>query len=245
MTDLFAVGDATWPAAARHTAGAFVVREGRGGGQRVSSATVEGRWSEADISAAEAKQRALGQAPLFMIRSGECDLDAALAARGYLVKDPVHVYACAPAILTDPPPKPMSAFALFPPLAIMRDLWVEGGIGADRLAVMERAECQKTAILGRVRDRASGVAFVAIHSGTAMMHALYVTPDQRRQGSAVNMVRKAAQWAQDHDAQRFSVLVTEANQEARSLYTSLGMELVGKYHYRSTQEQEASGAVEG
>ncbi|SPH16716.1 hypothetical protein DEA8626_00227 [Defluviimonas aquaemixtae] len=235
MTDLFAVGEATWPAAAQHAAGAFVVREGRGGGQRVSCATAEGSWSETDIDAAEAVHQALGQPPLFMIRADEDDLDAALAERGYRIKDPVHIYSGPSASLAEPPPKPISAFALWPPLAMMRDLWAEGGIGPARLAVMERAEAPKTAILGRVRDRASGVAYVAIHTETAMMHALYVIPDQRRQGSALNIVRKSAGWAQHHGAERFSVLVTQANQSANALYSSLGMQIVGHYHYRSRQ----------
>ncbi|MBC7143563.1 MAG: GNAT family N-acetyltransferase, partial [Rhodobacteraceae bacterium] len=53
MTDIFDVAEATWPAAARHKAGAFTVREGRGGGQRVSAATAAPDWTEADIDAAE------------------------------------------------------------------------------------------------------------------------------------------------------------------------------------------------
>ncbi|MCB2132708.1 MAG: GNAT family N-acetyltransferase, partial [Rhodobacteraceae bacterium] len=92
MTDILDLTDATWPAAARHEAGAFVVREGLGGGQRVSSATVRAAWAETDIDRAEACQAALGQVPLFLIRPDEEPLDRALAARGYAVKDPVHAY---------------------------------------------------------------------------------------------------------------------------------------------------------
>jgi len=233
MTDIFAVSDATWPSAAFHDAGAFRVREGRGGGQRVSAATVEGGWTEADIDAAEWMHQRLGQRPLFMVRPGDEALDAALAARGYRVKDPVNIHAAPIGQLTHEAAFPMAGFPIWPPLAIMRDLWAEGGIGPERLAVMERVAEPKTSILGRVNDRASGVAFVAIHAGTAMMHALYVTPDLRRQGSAVKMMRNAAHWAQDQGAQRFSVLVTDANRPAGALYASLGMEIVGHYHYRS------------
>lgn len=233
MTDLFAVSEATWPAAARHKAGAFTVREGRGGGQRVSAATAGAGWTEADIDAAEAKQAALGQPPLFMIRDGETALDAALAARGYRIKDPVNVYEAAVATLASEPASPMAGFPIWPPLAIMRDIWAEGGIGPERVAVMERATGPKTAILGRVNDRASGAAFIAGHGDTAMLHALHIVPDQRRQGSAVKMMRIAAHWAQDQGITRFSVLVTAANQPANALYASLGMRIVGHYHYRS------------
>ena len=102
-----------------------------------------------------------------------------------------------------------------------------------RIAVMERAEGSKTTVLGRVNDRASGAAYIAIHGKTAMLHALHIVPDQRRQGSAVKMMRNAAHWAQDQGAQCFSVLVTDANGPAGALYASLGMEIVGHYHYRS------------
>lgn len=233
MTDLFAVSEATWPAAARHAAGAFTVREGRGGGQRVSAATADGGWGEADIDLALAKEAALGQRPLFMVRDGEEALDAALAARGYRIKDPVNIYAAEVADLAAEPAPPMAGFTIWPPLAIMRDLWAEGGIGAERVAVMERVAGRKTAILGRSNDRASGAAFVACHGDTAMLHALHIVPDQRRQGSAVKMMRKAAHWAQDQGMSRFSVLVTAANQPANALYASLGMHIVGHYHYRS------------
>jgi GNAT superfamily N-acetyltransferase len=233
MTDPFAVTDATWPAAALHRAGGFTVREGRGGGQRVSAATAAGPWTQAGIDAAERMHARLGQRPLFMIRPREEALDAALAVRGYRVKDPVRIHAAPVATLASEPANPMAGFAIWPPLAIMRDLWDEGGIGAERIAVMERVKGPKTAILGRVNDRCSGVAFVAVHDDTAMLHALHVAPDLRRQGSAVKIVRKAAHWAQDHGAERFSVLVTAANGPANALYASLGMEIVGEYHYRS------------
>ena len=115
----------------------------------------------------------------------------------------------------------------------MRDLWQEGGIGPARLAVLARATGPKAAILGRINDRASGAAFVAIHGDTAMLHALYIIATQRRQSSAVHMMRSAAIWAQDHGAKRFSTLVTQANGPANALYASLGMSVVGEYHYRA------------
>ncbi len=232
MTDAFAITDATWPAAAVHRAGAFLVREGQGGGQRVSAAMAAGEWADDDIAAAEALHDKLGQRRLFMIRPEQAALDAALAARGYDIVDPVNIYDCPVGTLRGEIPR-LSAFTIWPPLAIMRDIWAEGGIGADRIAVMARTGGPKTAILGRVRDRAAGTAFVAIHGNAAMLHALHVVPDQRRQGSAVNMVRMAASWAQDNGAERFFVLVTKANDAANRLYASLGMRVVGEYHYRS------------
>lgn len=231
MSDLFAVIEATWPAAARHRAGPWLVREGQGGGKRVSAASAAGDWQPADIALAEAAQASLGQGALFMLRPDEGALDAALEAQGYRIVDPVMSLAAPTGTLAGPPP-PMTTFPIWPPLAIMRDLWAEGGTGAHRLAVMDRATGPKTAILGRINDRAAGTAFVALHDRTAMLHALHVVPAQRRQGIAGHIMRAAAVWAQDQGAERFSVVVTRANAGALALYASLGLAIVGHYHYR-------------
>lgn len=231
MSDPFAVIEATWPAAALHRAGPWLVREGRGGGKRVSAATAAGDWQAADIALAEAAQASLGQDLLFMLRPDEAALDATLETQGYRIVDPVVILA-GPASAFAAPPPPMTTFPIWPPLAIMRDIWAEGGVGLLRLAVMDRAKGPKTAILGRINDRAAGTAFVALHGQTAMLHALHVVPAQRRQGIAANMMRAAALWAQDQGAGQFSVVVTAANSAALALYASLGMTIVGHYHYR-------------
>jgi GNAT superfamily N-acetyltransferase len=234
---LYDLLEATWPPAFRHRVGPWAIREGQGGGQRVSAATAEGGWAPDDIQLAEHAMSALGQAPIFMIRAGDDALDAALAARGYSIKDPVVAYLGDCAAMAQPAPSPMAAFVHWPPLGIARDIWAEAGIGPARRAVMDRVRGPKCAILGRQNDRASGVAFVAISGDSAMLHALEVVPAQRRQGSAHQIMRAAAGWALDQGATRFALVVTEANAAARALYASLGMAVVGQYHYRVKQEQ--------
>lgn len=222
----------TWPAASYRHVGAWLIREGKGGGQRVSAATAEAAFEDADIPQAEAAMERLGQTPLFMLRHSDGHLDDLLAARGYVRHDPVVIYAAPVAVLAQPAPSAMSAFPSWPPLGIAAQLWAEAGIGPGRLAVMDRVEGAKTSILARANDRAAGVTFVACHGKTAMLHALEVSPSQRRQGSANNIMRMAAIWAQDHGADTLCLAVTEANAPARALYASLGMEAVGTYHYR-------------
>ncbi len=224
------VMDATWPAAQAWQVGPWMIRDGAGGGKRVSAATAEAPWQADDLPQAEAEMAALGQPALFLIRHGDGALDAALAARGYGVVDPVVAYACA-ADRLDPPP-PMTTFAHWPPLAIAHDLWAEGGIGPARLAVMHRVTGPKAAILSRLADRPCGVAFVALHGRAAMLHALETTPARRRQGSARHILHAAAAWARAQGADTLSLVVTEANVPARALYASLGMQAVGQYHYR-------------
>jgi ribosomal protein S18 acetylase RimI-like enzyme len=227
---IYAVLDATWPAFASTRHGAWLIREGRGGGQRaIATTAIE---AGGDIAVAEAAMAALSQPFLFMIRAGDDDLDAGLAARGYVLHDPVVICAAPVADLVDPDLSPMAAFAVWPPLSIAQQLWLEAGLDQGRLDVMGRAQGPQTSILGRVQDRAAGVAFVACYGDTAMLHALEVMPAFRRQGTAGKIMRKAAAWAQDAGAQTLCLAVTTGNVPARALYASLGMRVVGQYHYR-------------
>jgi len=136
------------------------------------------------------------------------------------------------ALLAEPAPEPLAAFPHWPPLAIAREIWAEEGIGPARVAVMERAQGPKTVVMARTKDHPVGVAFVAVSGGIAMLHALEVRTAARRQGSANNILRVAARWALDQGASTLSLVVTEANAPARALYASLGMQVVGQYHYR-------------
>ena len=208
---LIEVCEATWPPAARSQVGAWTIRKGAGGGQRVSAATENWPTTEADLPAAEAAMRALGQRPLFMVREGEDHLDRMLAAHGYELNDPVNIYAMPVSELAAQQAPLTSGIPVWPPLAIMREIWAEAGIGPARLAVMARAPFPKTALIGRTEDKPAGVAFVA---------------------TGRNLLIRAAQWAAGEGAETFSLVVTRGNHAANPLYTALGMRLVGHYHYR-------------
>lgn len=233
MSDLYAALDATWPAASVSRAGGWHIREGQGGGKRVSCATAADGGAALGIDAAEAAMAALGQAHLFCLRDGEDGLDRALAARGYGLVDPVILYACPATRIASEPPAPLSAFPLWPPLAITRDIWSEGGVGSARQAIMDRVPGPKTSILGRTGDRAAGAVFVAVHGDLAMVHALHVDRAARRQGQARNLMRAAALWALDQGAETLALAVTRANEPANALYAALGMAAAGQYHYRA------------
>lgn len=222
------VMEATWPAARTHDIGPFRLREGAGGGKRVSAATAERAWTEADLSAAEA---AMSAEQLFLIRAGDTALDASLAARGYRIVDSVIAY-CAPASTLAGALDPLAAFPHWPPLQIARSLWAEGGIGPERIAVMARARGAKAALLARMEDKPVGVAFVALHGSEAMLHALEVGHRFRRKGAGQILLKAAANWAMAQGAARLSLVVTERNVAARTMYARVGMEVVGQYHYR-------------
>lgn len=233
MTDLFDILEATWPAASERMAGGWRVREGQGGGKRVSSATLATDEAVRGIDQAEAAHSALGQPPLFCLRPDQADADAALAERGYHVIDPVILYSAPTAQIGAEAPARLTSFPIWPPLAIMKDIWADGHIGPERLAVMERVAVTKTAILGRQGDRPAGAVFVAVQGDTAMIHALHVDPGQRRQGLARNLMRAAARWAEAQGATSLALAVTEGNLAANALYQALGMQPAGRYHYRA------------
>lgn len=228
---LFAALDATWPAARFIDQPPFMLREGRGGGQRVSAATASAPVTETDIDSAEAAMTALAQRPLFMIRPEDAALDALLDARRYEIVDPVTLYLSDPAALsTDLPPA--SAYPSWPLLAVQTQIWAEGGIGPARIAVMDRVTCKKTAILGRGGNTPASTAFIAIDGDIAMLHALEVRPALRKRGLGRKTMQAAANWAAAQGARWMTLAVTRENVAANALYSSLGMTPATSYHYR-------------
>ena len=230
---IYQVIDGTWPAARTVLSGPFLLRDGQGGGKRVSAATsLRSDWNNADIDIAEQGMFDMDQTSLFMIREGDQRLDEALAERGYHIVDPVVMYCTPVSALSGNVPPRISTFEVWSPLAIAYDTWSQGGIGAARWAVMERAHGPKTSILGRWNDSPAGAAFVAVHDGIAMVHALEIPSEQRRQGMGEKLMAQAAIWAERNHASHISAVCTLANDAANKLYSKLGMTVVGHYHYR-------------
>ena len=221
----------TWPPAGNMGFGPVMLRDGQGGGKRVSAASIRGDWTARDLDQAETMMRDRGQTPLFQLLPDQQALDGELAARGYALVDPVLGYAGSVASLAARMP-PLVTFPHWPPLEIARQIWAEAGIGPPRVAVMERASGAKAVILARHGDRPSGVLFVAVSEGSAMVHALEVRSEVRRKGVAAQLLHAAATWAQAVGALDLCLVVTVANAPARALYAKLGMTEVAGYHYR-------------
>ncbi len=232
IAEVLAALATTWPSASQHRLGPVTLRDGAGGGQRVSAATVDPDFTEADLDRAEAAMREAGQPPLFMIRPGEDRLDARLAARGLAIRDPVTVHAAPVATLARRRPPPVTTFEVWPPLAVQAEIWAEGGTGPARLAIMERVTGPRTTLLGRLGDRPAGTAFAALSGRIAMLHALEVRPDRRRQGLGGHLLTAAAFWAQDQGAMVLALMGLDANTAAAGLYARAGMEPLFSYHYR-------------
>jgi ribosomal protein S18 acetylase RimI-like enzyme len=221
----FAALAATWPPVRIWEQDGWTLRDGAGGGKRVSAASAGPDARAADLAAL------MPDGPLAMLRADQTALDADLAGLGYALVDPTLIYAAPVADLAKKPLH-VSLFDIWEPLEIMREIWAEGGIGPDRIAVMARAPGPKTAFLARLSDRVVGCGFCAIHSGVAMLHAVEIAPYYRRQGAARTMLHGAAHWAQGQGADWLALAVTKANTPARALYEGAGMVQVARYHYR-------------
>ena len=160
----------------------WTLREGQGGGSRVSAATWDGDGTP-DIAAGRSRKwRSIGQSPLFMLRpqgDGGPRCDSLEAEAGYTRSmDPVTLYeitsprgrSCRNRLRRSP------AFETWPPLAIQTELWAAGGIGPARLAIMERVRPapRQPHCLAVSRDKPAGCGLCR-HDGhhiAAMLHAL-------------------------------------------------------------------------
>jgi len=238
MSPLWPVIDATWRAPKLHHCGPFTLREGQGGGQRVSAATTQGHPDANDVRQAAQAMQDFGQSPLFMVRGDQPDFDRLLADLGYGINDPVTVLEGPIAAAAAQAPPPVSAFTAWPPLQIMEDIWAEGGIGPARVSIMMHVAPPKIALLSRAQDRAVGCGFVAIHAGVAMIHALEVLATCRREGAGRHMVQAAALWAQAQGATRLAALTTRDNLASQGLFKSLGLDVVDRYHYRRLPQED-------
>ncbi len=229
-TELYDAIDATWAPASVTASNGWTIRDGQGGGKRVSAATQ--LLPEAKPEDAEDAMSAIGQGSLFMIRDGEDALDRVLADRGYEVIDPVVMLAAPVDRIVHITTEGASAIPAPAPIGIMKDIWRAGGIDAARLDVMARVTDPKTCLLGRKGDHPAATAFVACHKGIAMMHALEVAKAYRRSGLGLTLTAAAARWAQDQGAETMAILTVLANTPAIELYKRMGMEVAGHYHYR-------------
>lgn len=235
---LLAAMDATWCAAERVPLGDWVIRRGCGGGQRVSSVWAKGDPGlplAAAIDHAVQVQQGWGEPPLMQVGPGDRDLDAALAARGWTVRDPSVLMAGETRALAAHGTGGLMAVQIKAPLAVLDELWEAGGIGAARRAVMARTPGPKVGLLLREDDRPAAAAFVALDGTVAMVHALVVAERFRRRGVGRAATAAAAHWAIRQGADSLGLAVTAQNAAAVALYRGMGFVERGAYHYRGSE----------
>lgn len=224
--------DLCWPPIRKKTIGPWVIREGGGGGSRVSSTISAGDYSKEDVSLAEREMQMLGQSNIFQIRNSDEDLDILLRKKGYSLVDETVIYKCKIGEISCLNVPPVTTFNVWPPLSIMESIWDKGGINDARLSVMRRCNVRKTAILGRIENKAAGCAFVSHSEGVSIIQSVFVLPQYRRKGLARYIITEAAKWGVEEDTSYLALMVSKYNKEARNLYDGLGMKRIDSYHYR-------------
>lgn len=219
--------DTTWAPAEILRSGGWTVRRGLGGGNRVSAASGSG-----DIQTAVDALVAWEQVPLFQLHPEQADLDKELEGFGYSIHEPVFFFAASTDSMIGSQSHMAAAYRCHCRPAIMEEIWATGGIGPERLAIMDRVTVPKQLLMSRAGDRPAGVAFVAVDDGIAMIHAIEVLPQFRRKGCATLLLEAAARFAVEHGATWLTLAVTRANTGAHALYERMGMVRCGAYHYR-------------
>ena len=231
-SSIFETIDLTWPAKEFLELPEWKLRKSIKGGKRVSAVTAIGKSGIPAIQFVENTLEEWCQDKLFMIKAGENSLDDALKERGYCIVDPTNIWSISAEALSMQQIPPVTAFSIFPPLAIQREIWKANGIDASRIEIMDRVKTPKTTIFGRINAKPAASAFVAVSNKIAMVHALIVDHKFQRQGMGKHVMQKVGVWAHQQGAESVVVLCTKQNQSANNFYKILGMKVIGEYHYR-------------
>ena len=231
-SSIFETIDLTWPAKEFLELPEWKLRKSIKGGKRVSAVTAIGKSGIPAIQFVENTLEEWCQDKLFMIKAGENSLDEALKERGYCIVDPTNIWSISAEALSMQQIPPVTAFSIFPPLAIQREIWTANGIDTSRIEIMDRVKTPKTTIFGRTNAKPAASAFVAVSNKIAMVHALIVDHKFQRQGMGKHVMQKVGVWAHQKGAESVVVLCTKQNQSANNFYKILGMKVLGEYHYR-------------
>ncbi|MEM6438398.1 MAG: GNAT family N-acetyltransferase [Pseudomonadota bacterium] len=222
----------TWPPASVDDAAApgWRLRDGRGGGKRVSAATSLGGRDPAPVAAA---MRARGERPMIQVPGSDGEMNAALEAAGWAEVDATVLYVAPSAQMAALPLQTGLRFAMGTArLALLAEIWEAEGIGAARQAVMDRCAAPKAVLMARTDDVTAGAGFVAVHGRLALLHAVVVRPEARRRGAGRSRLAAAGRFGLDQGAGWTGLAVAAANAPARALYEAAGMTEAASYLYR-------------
>lgn len=242
--------EATWPPERVVETADCRIRLAPGAGSRVNSIQPKRLdLDDAAVAAAEAEAAAAGAAPLWAVPEPAESVGAAtdtlaetLLARGYERFDASLIMAGEPgAILAAAEDRwrarkgeaEIGTLALRCPLTVIEQIWARGGIGPERLAVMERPTGPKEVFMARNDNRPVGAGFVAVDpaTGVAFVHALEVTEESRGRGVGPAVMRAAARFAVNAGAKQLAVAVRRSNEAGLRLFQAIGLQPVGGYVY--------------
>jgi N-acetylglutamate synthase len=226
-----------WPALRTVHYDGWLLRSTGGDSRRVNSVNpmAAGVIPLADkIAAAEAIYSRWGREAVFRLTPlADAGLDAALAARGYVIEAPTFVQVAG----AEPGPV-ASGIRIF---TAPDDAWIAAagdirglrGEAAEVFALQHRAVAVDAAwALTMDGGRPAAVGVVAIERGWAGLLGIYVARFARRRGLARRISQGLLAHAHGVGASRAWLQVEQANVAALSLYAALGFRTVYAYHHR-------------
>jgi GNAT superfamily N-acetyltransferase len=190
----------------------------------------------AAITAADALYHAQGLPTIFRIPSiVDPAIDRELAARGYTAEGESCVLQA---------PLDVVAAAADPAVRLLRSPqaeWLRAMAGLQRHTPAQRAIYRR--IVGAIAIPArfalltidgepAALAYGAIHDGLLCYESVITAPAQRRQGCARRVLGSLAAWARATGATGVCLQVEAGNTPGRTLYQSLGLAELYRYHYR-------------
>lgn len=226
-----------WPAQETRNIDGWLWRYSGGGSQRANSVSAlfyDGDDAEGTIDAIERLYRARNAPVRFQVGfplSQPADLDDRLAARGYVIHDPVTTLLKAVAGVGQPAD------------VVLRETPSDGWMTVYLSNVTEDRRPFAADILGRVPGprvfaealRAGEVVATALgvyFEHTVIAECVGTAVAARRQGAAAAVMQALEFWGHAHGAHTIGLQAVTSNVPAQGLYAALGYTPAGTYHYR-------------
>lgn len=226
-----------WPAGETRVVDGWLWRYSGGGSQRansVSALTYDGTDVEHTIDKIEALYGSHGAPVRFQVGfplSRPEDLDERLAARGYVIHDPVTTLL-----------KPVAP-VVAPSDVVLHESPSDGWLSVYLANVTPDRRPFAAAILARVPGprvfaevvRDGGVIATALgvfFERTVIAECVGTASSARRQGAAAAVMRALEAWGAGLGAHTIGLQAVTTNMPAQGLYAALGYVPAGTYHYR-------------
>ena len=234
-----------WPAGEVRDVEGWLWRYSGGGSQRANSVSAleyRGTDVERTIDEIEKLYRERRAPVRFQVGSPLSqpgDLDARLAARGYVIHDPVTTLI-----------KPVEAVDV-PANVVLSDMpseqWMSvylSNVTPDRrpfaAAILARVP-QPRVFAETIRDGAVVATALGVFcENTVIAECVGTATSARRQGAAAAVMRALEAWASQQRAHTIGLQAVTTNAPAQGLYAALGYTTAGTYHYRVLEEAVAS-----
>jgi N-acetylglutamate synthase len=226
-----------WPAGETRDVDGWLWRYSGGGSQRANSVSAlhyRGRNVERTIDEIERLYRERGAPVRFQVGfpiSEPVDLDARLAARGYVIHDPVTTLVKPVEVVAQPTDVTLSDAPSEGWMAVYL-----GNISPDRqpfaAAMLARVPAPRVFAEARRQGETIATALGVLHQDAVIAECVGTARSARRQGAASAVMQALEAWAAEQSARTIGLQAVTTNMPAQGLYAALGYTAAGTYHYR-------------